>query len=162
MADVLGPLAGAGVSVHSPTPGTAVLGDAPLLRFAFASLVRQCEADALEKGQIPEVSVRVDVEGDAVHVVVTGGGHASLTSAPQVGPDLADAELSVVNAIVALHGGVLEAGSPERLPFPKGALRPDSPVFSPDGKRFLVERFDSEAFVEPIRLIRGWRRVVEK
>jgi hypothetical protein len=35
-------------------------------------------------------------------------------------------------------------------------------VFSPDGKRFLVERFDSGAFVEPIRLIRGWRRVVEK
>jgi hypothetical protein len=48
-----------------------------------------------------------------VHVIVTGGGHASLTSAPQVGPDLADAELSVVNAIVALHGGVLEAGRGE-------------------------------------------------
>jgi len=113
MVDVLGPLAGSGVSVHTPTPGTAVLGDAPLLRFAFASLVRQCEADALEKGQIPEVSVRVDVEGDAVHVLVTGGGRASLTSAPQVGPDLADAELSVVHAIVALHGGVLESGRGE-------------------------------------------------
>ncbi len=113
MADVLGPLAGAGVAVHTPTPGIAVLGDAPLLRFAFASLVRQCEADALEKGQVPEVAVQVEVEGDAVHVIVTGGGHASLTSVPQVGPDLADAELSVVNAIVALHGGVLEAGRGE-------------------------------------------------
>ena len=113
MVDVLGPLAGSGVTVHTPTPGASVLGDAPLLRFAFASLVRQCEADALEKGQIPEVSVRVDVDGDAVRVLVTGGGRASLTSAPQVGPDLADAELSVVHAIVALHGGVMESGRGE-------------------------------------------------
>jgi signal recognition particle receptor subunit beta len=113
MIDVLGPLAGSGVSVHTPTPGTSVLGDAPLLRFAFASLVRQCEADALERGQIPEVTVQVDVDGDAVRVLVTGGGRASLTSAPQVGPDLADAELSVVHAIVALHGGVMESGRGE-------------------------------------------------
>jgi mutual gliding-motility protein MglA len=113
LADVLSPLAGSGVSVDTPSPGTAVLGDAPLLRFAFASLVRQCEADALEKGQIPEVTVRVDVDGDAVHVLVTGGGRASLTSTPHVGPDLADAELSVVHAIVALHGGVMESGRGE-------------------------------------------------
>ncbi|HSD27194.1 MAG TPA: GTPase domain-containing protein, partial [Vicinamibacteria bacterium] len=78
MVDVLGPLAGSGVTVHTPTPGTAVLGDAALLRFAFATLVRQCEADALERGQVPEVSVQVEVDGDAVHVLVTGGGRASL------------------------------------------------------------------------------------
>jgi len=113
LADALGPLAGPGVSVDTTSPGTAVLGDAPLLRFAFASLVRQCEADALEKGQIPEVSVRVDVDADAVHVIVTGGGRASLTSTAQAGPDLADAELSVVHAIVALHGGAMEAGRGE-------------------------------------------------
>jgi len=113
LADALGPLAGVGVSVDTTSPGTTVLGDAPLLRFAFASLVRQCEADALEKGQIPEVSVRVEVDADAVHVVVTGGGRASLTSTPQAGPDLADAELSVVHAIVALHGGAMEAGRGE-------------------------------------------------
>jgi signal recognition particle receptor subunit beta len=107
MVDVLGPLGGPGVSIESSSPGTAVLGDAPLLRFAFASLVRQCEADALEKGQIPEVAVSVEQDGDAVRVRVTGGGRASVTSAPVVGPDLADAELSVVHAIVALHGGVL-------------------------------------------------------
>ena len=110
MADVLGPLGGPSVSIESSSPPPSVLGDAPLLRFAFASLVRQCEADALEKGQIPEVSVRVDVDGDAVRVLVTGGGRASLTSAPEIGPDLADAEMSVVNAIVALHGGVLVSG----------------------------------------------------
>jgi hypothetical protein len=36
MTDVLGPLAGSGVSLHTPTPGPSVLGDAPLLRFALA------------------------------------------------------------------------------------------------------------------------------
>jgi len=63
---------------------------------------------------------------------------------------------------VADRNGVLEPGPPERLPFPKNAIRPDGRVFSPDGERFLVERFDSEAFTEPIRLVRGWRRLVEK
>jgi signal recognition particle receptor subunit beta len=110
MIDALGPLAGSGVSIEVSSPATAVLGDAPLLRFAFASLVRQCEADALEKGRIPEVALRVEQDGDAVRVLVTGGGRSSLTSAPEVGPDLADAELSVVHAIVALHGGVLVSG----------------------------------------------------
>ena len=110
MVDVLGPLAGSGVSIETSSPATSVMGDAPLLRFAFASLVRQCEADALEKGQIPEVAVRVEQDGDAVRVLVTGGGRTSVTSAPETGPDLADAELSVVHAIVALHGGVLVSG----------------------------------------------------
>jgi signal recognition particle receptor subunit beta len=113
MVDVLGPLAGSGVSIETSSPATSVMGDAPLLRFAFASLVRQCEADALERGQIPEVSVRVDEDGDKVRVRVTGGGRASVTSAPQIGPDLADAELSVVHAIVALHGGVVLSGRGE-------------------------------------------------
>jgi signal recognition particle receptor subunit beta len=113
MLDVLGPLGGSGVSIEASSPVTAVLGDAPLLRFAFASLVRQCEADALERGQIPEVSVRVEEDGDKVRVRVTGGGRASVTSAPQIGPDLADAELSVVHAIVALHGGVVLSGRGE-------------------------------------------------
>jgi hypothetical protein len=36
-----------------------------------------------------------------------------MTSAPEIGPDLADAELSVVHAIVALHGGVLVSGRGE-------------------------------------------------
>ena len=31
-------------------------------------------------------------------------------SAPETGPDLADAEMGVVQAIVALHGGLMEAG----------------------------------------------------
>jgi signal recognition particle receptor subunit beta len=113
LADVLGPLRVSGVSVELDSASASVVGDAPLLRFAFASLVRQCETDALERGQVPEVSVRVAVEGPAVRVLVTGGGRASVVSAPETGPDLADAELSVVHAIVALHGGVLVAGRAE-------------------------------------------------
>jgi hypothetical protein len=113
LSDVLGPLMGSGVSVGASSPVISVLGDAPLLRFAFASLIRQCEADALEKGRIPEVAVRVEEVADAVHVRITGGGRASMTSTPEAGPDLADAELSVVHAIVALHGGVLVSGRGE-------------------------------------------------
>jgi len=110
LADVLGPLGGPGVSIEVSSPAASVMGDAPLLRFAFASLVRQCEADALEKGKIPDVAIRVEEDGNAVRLLVTGGGHSSVTAAPEVGPDLADAELSVVHAIVALHGGVLVSG----------------------------------------------------
>jgi Tol biopolymer transport system component len=72
------------------------------------------------------------------------------------GPDGASA------VAVTAGSGTIESGTPERLPFPKGTLRADGRVFSPDGKRFLAERFDSEAFTEPIRLVRGWRRLVEK
>jgi signal recognition particle receptor subunit beta len=107
LTDVLGPLRVSGVSVQVASPGVSVVGDAPLLRFALATLVRQCEADALERGRTPEVSVRAALEHDAVHVHITGGGRASMMSAPETGPDLADAELSVVHAIVALHGGLL-------------------------------------------------------
>jgi signal recognition particle receptor subunit beta len=110
LSDVLRPLAGSGVSVEEGSPAIAVLGDAPLLRFAFASLIRQCEADALEKGRIPEIAVRIEQDGDAVRVLVTGGGRTSMTATPETGLDLADAELSVTHAIVALHGGVLISG----------------------------------------------------
>jgi signal recognition particle receptor subunit beta len=113
VADVVGPLKVSGVSVALDSPALSVVGDAPLLRFALASLVRQCETDALERGQVPEVSVRVSSRGPVVRVQVTGGGRASVVSAPETGPDLADAELSVVHAIVALHGGVLVADRSE-------------------------------------------------
>ena len=113
LVDVLRPLAGGGVALEVSSPEATVVGDPPLLRFAFASLIRQCEADALEKGQIPEVGVWVEEDGGAVRVLVTGGGRSSVTAAPELGPDLADAELSVVHAIVALHGGVLVSGRGE-------------------------------------------------
>ena len=58
--------------------------------------------------------------------------------------------------------GGLDLGAPARLPFPRDTFRLDFGVRSPDGKRFLAERYDSEAFTEPIRLIRSWRKLVEK
>ena len=113
LTDALNPLQAPGIILEIPPDAPAVLGDAPLLRFALATLVGQCEADALERGRIPEVVIRVEPDGAAVKVEVTGGGQASVMSASQAGPDLADAELSVVGAIVAMHGGILTAGRTE-------------------------------------------------
>jgi mutual gliding-motility protein MglA len=110
LSEVVAPLAAPGVSLEAGPGSLTVIGDAPLLRFAFATLVRQCEADAIEHGRIPEVTIRVDEVRSGVRVQITGGGKASALSNPEAGPDLADAELSVVHAIVALHGGVLVAG----------------------------------------------------
>jgi len=98
------------VSVEAIAPSLAVMGDAPLLRFAIATLVRQCEADALERGRLPEVSIQIAEEEGAVLIRVAGGGRGSVLSGTATGPDLADAELSVVHAIVALHGGILVSG----------------------------------------------------
>jgi hypothetical protein len=113
LADVLAPLQVPGISLDVRSPEVAVLGDAALLRFTFATLVRQCEADALERGQIPEVAVTVEQSLGAVHVLITGGGRSSVMTAPERGLDLSDAEMSVVHAIVALHGGVLVSGRGE-------------------------------------------------
>jgi hypothetical protein len=112
--DALGPLKAPGVRLEIPDGAPDVLGDAPLLRFALATLVGQCEADALERGRVPDVAITVIPVQGGVHVQVAGGGQASvMTTASQAGPDLADAELSVVSAIVALHGGVVTAGRTE-------------------------------------------------
>ncbi|MCG6921952.1 MAG: hypothetical protein LJF15_12840 [Acidobacteria bacterium] len=113
LADALGPLKAPGISLEIPPEIPEVLGDAPLLRFALATLVGQCEADALERGRVPEVAIRASAGNNGVKLEVMGGGQASVMSASQAGPDLADAELSVVGAIVALHGGLLSAGRTE-------------------------------------------------
>jgi serine/threonine protein kinase/Tol biopolymer transport system component len=63
---------------------------------------------------------------------------------------------------VSERAGALDFGPPERLPFSRDTFDLFSGVCSRDGKRFLVERYDSEAFTEPIRLIRSWRKLVEK
>ncbi len=113
LTDTLLPLKAPGIVLDIAPDAPDVLGDAPLLRFALATLVGQCEADALERGRTPEVMIRVEPSDGAVKVQVTGGGQASVMSAPHAGLDLADAELSVVGAIVALHGGVLSVGRTE-------------------------------------------------
>jgi signal recognition particle receptor subunit beta len=112
LSEVIAPLEAPGVSLVAES-GASVFGDAALLRFALATLVRQCEAAALEHGRIPEVGVRVEEVDNGVQILVTGGGRASVMTVPEAGPDLADAELGVVHAIVALHGGVLVAGRDE-------------------------------------------------
>jgi len=112
LSEVIGALVAPGVFVVMEE-SLCVQGDAPLLRFALATLVRQCEADAIEHGRVPEVTIHADVTPRGVRVQVTGGGRPSVLSVPEAGPDLADAELSVVHAIVALHGGVLVAGRNE-------------------------------------------------
>jgi Tol biopolymer transport system component len=63
---------------------------------------------------------------------------------------------------VSERSGALDFGTPERLAFSPDSFAFDFGVRSSDGKRFLVERYDSEAFTEPIRLVRNWRRLVEK
>lgn len=63
---------------------------------------------------------------------------------------------------VAERAGGLELGVPERLPFSVDALDLARGIRSPDGKRFLVLRYTSQPFTEPIRLIRSWRKLVEE
>jgi signal recognition particle receptor subunit beta len=120
LAEVLSPLRVPGILLDLRSPEATVVGDAALLRFTFATLVRQCETDALERGRIPEVSLTVEESEGAVHVLITGGGRTSVMTAPERGLDLTDAEMSVVHAIVALHGGVLVSGRGED----------DSPLFT--------------------------------
>jgi hypothetical protein len=115
MADVLNALNAPGVVIQVDPPTLEATGDAPLLRFAFATLVRQCETDALERGQSPEVTIRATGDGGSLRVRVTGGGRTSVISGPETGPDMSDAEMSVVNAIVALHGGSIVAGRSESM-----------------------------------------------
>jgi Tol biopolymer transport system component len=63
---------------------------------------------------------------------------------------------------VTWRNGSPEPGMPERLPLPREAPRLYSRIFSSDGRRFLVERYASEAVPEPIRLVHSWRRLVER
>jgi Tol biopolymer transport system component len=63
---------------------------------------------------------------------------------------------------VIVRNGSLDAGTPERLSFSKETISLATGVAFSDGKRFLVQRFASGDATEPIRLVRSWRRIVEK
>jgi eukaryotic-like serine/threonine-protein kinase len=70
---------------------------------------------------------------------------------------------------VSERGGSLELGAPTRLPFSGEefdlGMRPGGgrlAVRSPDGQRFLLARFGAGAVTEPVRLVRSWRRLVER
>jgi hypothetical protein len=111
--DVLMPLRAPGVDV-AVAPGTRPIeGDAALLRFAVATLIHRCEGAALEMGLTPSIEVRAALEDFMVPVQVTGGRGGSPASAVATAPTGvgfdADAEMSAVNSIVALHDGFFTA-----------------------------------------------------
>jgi Tol biopolymer transport system component len=60
------------------------------------------------------------------------------------------------------RSGSLEVETPVRLPFPRETTRLVRGFPSQDGKRFLAVRAELDTFTEPIRLIRGWRQLVEE
>ncbi len=100
--DVVGPLKAPGVvvAVHPGTP--PLLADAPLLRFAIATLVHRCEAAALEAGRSPRVVVWAGLEHGALRVRITGGEGSAAAGAVLLDTD---PETTAVRRIVALHDG---------------------------------------------------------
>ena len=108
LGDVLARLKSPGVLLEPPSAAITVLGDAPLIRFVLASLVHLCEADALGHGESPRITIGASVEGGAVCVRVSGGGRIGVLSSRRPDPGVSEAELSVVQALVDLNGGVLE------------------------------------------------------
>ena len=113
LAEVLARLKSPGVIVEPTTAAVTVLGDAPLIRFVLASLVHLCEADALAHGESPRINLGATLEGDTVCVRVASGGRISVLSLSKPDPGVSEAELNIVQALVDVHGGVLET---ERRP----------------------------------------------
>jgi signal recognition particle receptor subunit beta/GAF domain-containing protein len=107
LADVLEPLKAAGITVELPPQGLPFRGDAPLVRFALAALVHLCDADALSRGETSEVSIRGFLDGGLPCIEVRGGRETAAAEPRNAELDSADAELSVVQAVVGAHAGTL-------------------------------------------------------
>jgi hypothetical protein len=110
--DVLAPLRVPGVDVTVVEGTPPVSGDSTLLRFAVAALVARCEAAALERSMIPVIGVHAGLEQNFVRVHVWVGEGTASVGAPVVTEAFsadADAEMSAVYAIMALHSGNLVA-----------------------------------------------------
>ncbi|HVO12313.1 MAG TPA: hypothetical protein VMX54_16340 [Vicinamibacteria bacterium] len=105
--DVLAPLEKTGVAAELAEGVADVVGDPPLIRFALASLAHLCEADALGRGESPRTVIAAESGGDTVYVSVRSGGPIGVLAPPSVDPGLSEAELTVVQAVVDLHGGAL-------------------------------------------------------
>ena len=92
-------------------PGTpAVDGDASLIRYAVATLVARCEAAALEKSMIPLIGVYAGLDEGRVWIHVWLGEGSAVIGAPVVAQAFtadADAEMTAVYAVMALHEGYL-------------------------------------------------------
>jgi hypothetical protein len=110
MEDILAPLRVPGVTV-TVAPGTPpVHGDTSLLRYAVATLVARCEAAALERSMIPVIGVYAGLEEGFVRLHVWLGEGAAVVGAPVVAQAFAadaDAEMTAVYAVMALHEGYL-------------------------------------------------------
>jgi signal recognition particle receptor subunit beta len=119
LADVLAPLRVPGVTVTIADGTPNVTGDPALLRFGIATLIARCEAAALERSMIPVIGVYAGSEDGHVNVHVWVGEAAAAVGAPVVTEAFnadADAEMSAVYAIMALHSGGLA------LPESQGAV----------------------------------------
>jgi len=110
LGDVLAPLAVPGVALELPPGGLALAGDAPLLRFAVATLAHLCEAEQLARGEGPEVVVRGAVEDGVPCVGVRGSGGVAFLAPRQPEVDASAAELAVVQAVLAATGASLVQG----------------------------------------------------
>jgi hypothetical protein len=97
-----------GVLLEPAKEPIVVLADPPLVRFVMASLIHLCEADALGHGESPRITVGASVEAGVVRVKVTSGGRIGVLPPHRSDPGVSEAELSIVQALVDLHGGVLE------------------------------------------------------
>jgi hypothetical protein len=110
MEDVLAPLKVPGVTVTVVSGTPPVLGDASLLRYAVATLVARCEAAALERSMIPVIGLYAGSEEGFVRVHVWLGEGAAVVGGPVVTQSFssdADAEMTAVYAVMALHEGYL-------------------------------------------------------
>jgi hypothetical protein len=111
--DLLAPLRAPGVTVTIQSNAPPVVGDAPLLRFAVATLIYRCEVSTLEQSIAPIIGVYAGLDDGLVRVHVWAGEGQPVVGVPtaQAVTADADAELSAVYAIMALHEG--ELGAPE-------------------------------------------------
>jgi hypothetical protein len=117
--DVLAPMRVPGVTVTIAEGTPNVTGDPALLRFGVATLIARCEAAALERSMIPVIGVYAGAEDGQVQVHIWVGEAAAAVGAPVVTEAFnadADAEMSAVYAIMALHSGGLA------LPESQGAV----------------------------------------
>ncbi len=110
LGEVLAPVAVPGVAIELPPGGLAIFGDAPLLRFAIATLAHLCEAEQLARGEGAEVAVSGRLEDGVPSVDVRGTGGVALLVPRQPALDASEAELTVVQTVLAANGASIQPG----------------------------------------------------
>jgi mutual gliding-motility protein MglA len=110
LADLLAPFRLPGISIRLPADGISVLGDAPLLRSAMASLVRLSENEALARGRAPDVTIQAVLVDGVACISFSGGSRPVPSVARPEAPEVLEMDLNLVRAIVAAHQGQLTQG----------------------------------------------------